>query len=60
MEGETEVLIQRLAGFSPEESAKILIRLTPARAKELLDALPNARWREFAEAYARAAQKPPE
>ncbi len=56
-DGETEVLVQRLAGFTPEEGAKILIKLPPTRAKELLDGLPSARWREFAEAYARAAQK---
>ena len=58
-DGETEVLVQRLAGFSPLEMARILIKLPPTRAKELLDALPSARWRECAEAYARAAQTPP-
>ncbi len=58
-EGETEVLVKRLAGFTADETAQILIKLSPARAKELLDALPNARWRECAEAYSRAAQPPP-
>jgi hypothetical protein len=56
-EGETEVLVQRLAGFTAADTAEILARLTPARAKELLDALPSARWRECAEAYALAVQK---
>ncbi|HTF87815.1 MAG TPA: hypothetical protein VK843_05355 [Planctomycetota bacterium] len=56
-EGETEVLVKRLAGFTPEESAQILIKLPPTRAKELLDGLPNASWRVFAEAYARAAKQ---
>jgi hypothetical protein len=59
-DGDVEVLVQRLAGFSVEESARILVKLPPARALELLDAMPSARWREYAEAYARAAQKPPE
>ncbi len=58
-EGETEVLVKRLAGFTPEETAQILVKLSPARAKELLDAMPSARWRECAEAYSRAAQQPP-
>lgn len=58
-EGEVEVLVKRLAGFTAVETAKILIKLPPARAKELLDALPSARWRECAEAYSRAAQTPP-
>ena len=57
-EGEAEVLVKRLAGFTAEETARILIKLPPARAKELLDALPSARWRECAEAYSRAAQTP--
>ncbi len=58
-EGEVEVLVTRLAGFTPDETAQILVKLQPARAKELLDALPTARWRECAEAYARAAQTVP-
>ena len=53
-DGETELLVKRLAGFTPEEGAEILVRLDPVRAKELLDALPPANWRDFAEAYARA------
>lgn len=59
-DGDTEVLAQRLAGFSPEEAGAILVKLAPARARELLDALPAARWRDFAEAYARlqTAQPP--
>lgn len=59
-DGDTEVLAQRLAGFSPEEAGAILVKLAPERARELLDALPAARWRDFAEAYARlqGAQPP--
>lgn len=56
-DGEIEVLVQRLTGFTAADAAEILARLSPARAKELLDALPTARWREFAEAYAAAVQK---
>ncbi|HUR28787.1 MAG TPA: hypothetical protein VM509_11415, partial [Planctomycetota bacterium] len=59
-DGDAEVLVQRLTGFTAAEGAQILIRLPPLRARELLDGLPNARWREYAEAYARAAQKPPQ
>jgi flagellar motility protein MotE (MotC chaperone) len=58
-DGEVEVLTKRLSGFTPEEAAKILVRLEPARAKELLEALPTASWRAFAEAYALAAPKKP-
>ena len=58
-DGEAEVLVARLAGFTPAEVAMILVKLPPTRAKELLDALPSTRWRECAEAYARAAQTPP-
>jgi hypothetical protein len=50
-EGEVEVLAPRLASYGPKEAARILVTLEPERAKELLDALPQARWREFAEAY---------
>lgn len=58
-DGELDVLSKRLAGFTPEEAAKILSRLEPARAKELLEALPTASWRAFAEAYAGAVAKKP-
>jgi len=59
VDGELDVLSKRLASFTPEESAKILVRLEPARAKELLEALPTASWRAFAEAYALAMAKQP-
>lgn len=58
-EGEVEVLAPRLASYGAKEAARILVTLDPERAKELLDALPQARWREFAEAYTKlvAARK---
>lgn len=58
-DGEVETIAKRLVGFTPEEGAQILARLEPARAKELLEALPTASWRPFAEAYALAAPKKP-
>jgi flagellar motility protein MotE (MotC chaperone) len=58
-DGEPDALASRLVGYGPKEAAKILATLQPDRAKELLDALPQAKWREFAEAYTKtvAAQK---
>jgi flagellar motility protein MotE (MotC chaperone) len=50
-EGETDRLVERLQGFSASDAAHILTTLDPARARELLDALPAAKWREYAEAY---------
>ncbi|MBI5432641.1 MAG: hypothetical protein HZA52_07415 [Planctomycetes bacterium] len=50
-EGEADALASRLIGYGPKEASKILATLSPERAKELLDALPQAKWREFAEAY---------
>src|SRR5882672_1422859 len=50
-EGETDRLVERLQGFSSTDAAHILLTLDPARARELLDALPPAKWREYAEAY---------
>jgi predicted RNase H-like nuclease (RuvC/YqgF family) len=52
-DGDVEVLAPRLASYGSKEAARILVTLDPERAKELLDALPQARWREFAEAYTR-------
>lgn len=54
VDGEVEILAQRLASYGPKEGARILATLEPDRARELLDAVPQARWREFAEAYTRA------
>jgi hypothetical protein len=42
---------KRLVGYGAQDAAKILHTLKPSRAKELLDALPAERWKEFAEAY---------
>lgn len=58
-DGEVDALASRLVSYGPKEAAKILATLTPDRAKELLDALPQPKWREFAEAYTKtvAAQK---
>jgi hypothetical protein len=58
-DGEVDALATRLVGYGPREAAKILATLEPDRAKELLDAIPQAKWREFAEAYTKtaAAQK---
>ncbi|MCK6445911.1 MAG: hypothetical protein L6Q99_05910 [Planctomycetes bacterium] len=53
-DGELDALASRLTTYGPKEAAKILVTLTPERAKELLDALPQAKWREFAEAYTKA------
>lgn len=51
VDGEVDALATRLVGYGPREAAKILATLEPDRAKELLDAIPQAKWREFAEAY---------
>jgi hypothetical protein len=59
VDGDVDVIAKRLVGFSPEEGARILARLEPGRAKELLEALPTASWRSFAEAYALAVPKKP-
>jgi hypothetical protein len=51
-DGDAETLAPRLASYPAIEAARILSGLPPERAQELLGALPEARWREYAEAYA--------
>jgi hypothetical protein len=50
-EGDISDLAKRLVGYEAPAAAKILAKLSPERARELLDALPTAKWREYAEAY---------
>lgn len=54
-EGEAAEQGKRLAQYAPEDAARILQALKPARAKELLDNVGAERWREYADAYRLAA-----
>lgn len=54
-DGDTGALAQRLLKFSPEEAGQILRALSPDRAAELLDGLPEEDWKTYADAYTRAA-----
>jgi hypothetical protein len=51
--GDPEELSPRLLQFSPEEAGRILRSLGGERAKLILDALPGADWKTYADAYAR-------
>jgi hypothetical protein len=50
-DGDAAELGERLASYPPEEAAKVLHTLKPARAKELLDGLAADKWKDYAEAY---------
>jgi len=41
----------RLQGYPPEDAARILSKLKPTRAQELLEGLPQKEWQAYAEAY---------
>jgi hypothetical protein len=56
-EGDAAELAPRLATYSPVEAAQLLRAMRTARAKELLEALPAEKWREYADAY-RLAEPP--
>ena len=51
-EGDAEELSKRLLEFPSDEAAKILQALGKERARELLAALPDSSWKEYADAYA--------
>jgi len=50
-EGEAAEQGKRLAAYTPEQAARILQTIKPARAKELLDNVGADKWKEFADAY---------
>jgi hypothetical protein len=50
-EGDASEQGTKLTSYTPQEAARILHALKPARAKELLDALTGQQWKEYAEAY---------
>lgn len=54
-DGDAAELAEKLAQYTPEDAARVLHALKPARAKELLDALDAERWKAFAEAYRKLA-----
>jgi flagellar motility protein MotE (MotC chaperone) len=54
--GDPAELSTRLRSYSPPEAAKILARLKPARAQELLNGLSGAEWKEYADAYRQGAK----
>jgi len=56
-EGEAEQLAKRLLAYAADDAAKILVTLEPERARELLDALPEAQWQAYAEAYSEATAR---
>ena len=49
--GDAAELSARLKTYAPEEAAKILAKLKPTRAQEILNSLNGDEWKEFAEAY---------
>ena len=53
-EGDAAEQGKRLAQYAPEDAAKILQTLKPARAKELLDNVGGDKWKEYAEAFRNA------
>jgi flagellar motility protein MotE (MotC chaperone) len=55
-EGEPEELVGRLTKFGADDAADILVSLGPERATELLNALPETAWLEYANAYTSAQQ----
>ncbi len=50
-DGDAAELGTRLAEYAPGDAARILHALKPARAKELLENVGAAKWREYADAY---------
>ncbi len=50
-EGDAAEQGKRLAAYTPEEAARVLQSMKPARAKELLDNVGADKWKEFADAY---------
>lgn len=50
-DGDATELGARLAEYAPGDAARILQALKPARAKELLENVGPAKWREYADAY---------
>lgn len=50
-EGDAAEQGKRLAAYTPEQAARILVTMKPARAKELLDSVGADKWKEFADAY---------
>lgn len=50
-EGDAAEQGKRLAAYTPEQAARILVTMKPARAKELLDNVGADKWKEFADAY---------
>ncbi len=50
-DGDATELGARLAEYAPGDAARILQALKPARAKELLENVGAAKWREYADAY---------
>lgn len=50
-EGDAADQGKKLANYTPEQAARILVTMKPARAKELLDNVGADKWKEFADAY---------
>jgi flagellar motility protein MotE (MotC chaperone) len=52
--GDASSLAAKLASYSPEEAARVLVGLKPDRARELLEKLGGESWKDYWEAYRRA------
>ena len=50
-EGDAEELSTRLMEYEPADAARVLKALPDERARQLLGALPEAQWKDYAEAY---------
>ncbi len=50
-EGDAAEQGKRLATYTPEQAARILVTMKPSRAKDLLDNVGADKWKEFADAY---------
>lgn len=52
--GDAASLAAKLASYSPEEAARLLVGLKPDRARDLLEKLGGESWKDYWEAYRRA------
>jgi flagellar motility protein MotE (MotC chaperone) len=52
--GDASSLAAKLAGYSPDEAARVLVGLKPDRARELLEKLGGTSWKDYWDAYRRA------
>lgn len=52
--GDATSLAAKLAGYTPDEAAQVLVGLKPDRARELLEKLGGESWKDYWDAYRRA------